>query len=242
MPPSSDVNDWLEWVLVTSVPLLQIDKEGRVIDQATGTLVDFCEHRFVLSVEHAVKRGTTGWAIEIGYDPELGTDVYYPRGFAYVGESTRNTGTMLELDLCFAEISASLEPRYEHRTPRGLFDQRPRHIFKAENFATPNQGGVFAFSGRVKKEQHGADALVSEMTVYPGLKYLRSENELHIFELPVPHPGHDAFHGCSGAPIVDFNGKVVALVKSGNRSTSTISGVAIQRCIPGLQFFCDRSP
>jgi len=237
MASQHNVDEWLNWVIVTSIPLMQID-DGHVVGRATGTLVDYSGRRFLLSVEHALKRGTTGWTIRLGYDPEQGTEFFRPNAFAYAAEFTRSTKTLREIDLCFAEVSSTLEPMYEYRTPRGLFDKRPHHIFKTSDFAMPSLSGVFAFSGRVKTEQHGPETFVSDMVVYPGLKYIRSEDETHIFQLPVPHPGHDAFHGCSGAPIVDFHGHVVGLVTGGDIPSNTISGIAIQRCLPGVQFLC----
>src|SRR3546814_16654161 len=54
------------------------------------------------------------------------------------------------------------------------------------------------------------------MVVYPGLRYERTEGGYHVFQLPVQHPGHDALQGCSGAPILDMERRVVGLVCSGS--------------------------
>jgi hypothetical protein len=95
---------------------------------------------------------------------------------------------------------------------------------------------VFAFSGRVRTEQHGPNSFVADMVVYPGLKLLRSENEFLVFQLPVTHPGHDAFQGCSGAPIVDRNKQAIALVVDGDISSNTIRGISLEQCVPALNF------
>lgn len=231
---SPETCDWLKWVLVTSIPLRRIDEDGQVVGRATGTLIDYVGRRFLLSVEHAVNRGSTGWAIELGYDLNRGMKVFHINTFAYVAEFTRSSGLLRELDLCLAEVPRSLESRYEYRTRLGLFDQRPHHVFQPDLYATPNPQGVFAFSGQVKPEQHAQATFVAEMVAYPNLKFLQSENELHIFQLPVPHPGHDAFRGCSGAPVVDMNRHVVELVTGGDVPSNTIHGVALQWCVPGL--------
>gem|GEM_PF-6113150 len=138
MSASADIDDWLHWVLTTSVPLMRLDKSGNVVGQASGTMVDFEDGRFVLSVAHAVPKETRGWAIEIGLDPSKGTEVYHVNAFVYPAEFTRSTATFRELDLCVARIATDVVPRYEFRTPRGLFDKRPRHVFKAGDFATPD--------------------------------------------------------------------------------------------------------
>ena len=79
------------------------------------------------------------------------------------------------------------------------------------------------------------------MVVYPGLAYSHTEDDIHHFRLPVPHPGHGAFEGCSGAPIVDLNRKVVTLVVGGNTEKNTIQGIAIQRAIPNFEFLVTRT-
>jgi hypothetical protein len=78
------------------------------------------------------------------------------------------------------------------------------------------------------------------MVVYPGLQYSHSEQEMHYFKLPVEHPGHEAFHGCSGSPIVDLNRNVVALVVGGDLAINTVRGVAINRVLPNLEFLASR--
>src|SRR3546814_18916949 len=67
------------------------------------------------------------------------------------------------------------------------------------------------------------------MVVYPGLRYERTEGGYHVFQLPVQHPGHDAFQGCSGAPILDMERRVVGLVCSGSIPDNTISCVSLAR-------------
>jgi hypothetical protein len=96
---------------------------------------------------------------------------------------------------------------------------------------------VYGFSGQVRTEIHGSDQLVSEMVVYPGLLYRGTENGYHTFKLPVRHPGHDAFSGCSGAPIIDTKGRLVALVCSGDTSDDTIVGVSLAKFGIGLDVY-----
>lgn len=236
MGVSAGIEDWLQWMLTTSVPIMRLDVQGNVIGQASGAMLDFQGGRFVISVAHAVPKESRGWAVEIGLDPHKGTQVYYINAFVYPGEFKRSEGTFRELDLCVTRVATDVEPRYEFRTPRGLFDQRPRHIFSADDFADPDTGSTYAFSGRVRPERHGADTFVSEVQVYPGLKFARSDAEIHEFRLPVPHPGHDAFRGCSGAPMVSTGRKIVGLITSGREVNNVVRVVAVRHCIPALRF------
>jgi len=236
MITASQGHDWRQWVLVTSIPLARLDTSDEVGGLGTGAMLDYSGHRFILSAEHAVKRHARGWAIVVQQDGAGQLEYYRPNAFTYVAEFRRSTTSVRCLDLCVAEVSSKLQTWYEYRTPRGLFDKRPHHVFQSDSMASPDPDQIYGFSGQVRHERHGLSAIVSEMVAYPGLEYSHSEGEIHHFRLPVPHPGHDAFEGCSGAPIVDLNRKLVALVVGGNTGENTIQGVAIQRAIPNLEF------
>jgi len=227
--------EWLQWTITTSIPLLQLGDRDDVLDTASGALVDHMGHRFVVSVEHTVKRDSAGWAIAI-QQSEKGLEFYRPNAFVYVGEFKRSTSTLRHLDLCLAQVQRDLETWYEHRTPRGLFDRRPHHIFERSSMAQPDKNAVYAFSGRIRSERHGRDAIVTEMVAYPGLKFTHSDGEVMHFSLSVAHPGQDFFEGCSGSPIVDKNRRVVGLVTGGDIAKNSIQGIALDRCFPGFEF------
>src|SRR6266581_1296987 len=231
--------DWLQWMLVTSVPLRHLDEGGRPIGVASGCLVVCRGRKFLLSACYAVKPESKGWAIELDYDPRQGTEMYWPKNFLYMAEIQKGYGVREYVDFCFAEVAADLQPVYAHRIPYSVSDVRPRHIFDIADFAEPTQAAVFAFSGEVKPEMHGSDAMATEMNVYPGLRFIRSEGPSHIFQLPVEHPGHDSFRGCSGAPIIDMDRRIVALVSRGDKESSTITGVAISRAVTALNWYCN---
>lgn len=231
--------DWLKWMSVTSIPLRHLAEDGRPIGIASGCMVVCKGRKFLLSACHAVQPGSKGWAIELGYDPRQGTEMYWPKNFLYMAEMQKGSGVVEHIDFCFAEVAADLQPIYARRTPCSTFDVRQRHIFDIADFAEPTQAGVFAFSGQVRPEMHGPDAMVTEMHVYPGLRFVRSEGSSHIFQLPVGHPGHDSFRGCSGSPIVDLDRRVVALVSSGGEDSCTIIGVAVSRAMIALNWYCN---
>jgi len=232
--------EWLEWVLITSIPLRRFIAENVPVGIASGTLIDYGERRFLLSVRHAVDRGADGWVVDLGYEPGKGTAIYRPRSFNYVAEMVRGSGALREIDFCYTEVARDLVSTYQNVTPHGISNECPRHVFQPDLTAVPDPNGIFAFSGQVKPELHGSDALATEMNVYPGLRYLRTESEFHVFELPIAHPGHEHFRGCSGAPIVDMNKQVVALVCSGDPETNTIQGVSLARYKFAFDFLCNQ--
>jgi len=224
--------------LVTSVPLRRLDGADAPVGVASSCLIDYAGRRFLLSVQHAVDRGSTDWVVDLGYERGKGTAIYRPKSFNYVAEIVRGSGVIRDIDFCFTEVPNDLVSIYQNATPRGISDERPRHVFQTDLSATPDDKQVFAFAGQVKPEMHGTSALATEMNVYPGLRFLRTEGEFHVFEIPVPHPGHEQFQGCSGAPIVDMNRQVIALVCNGDPATNTIRGVSIARYKFAVDFMC----
>jgi len=161
-----------------------------------------------------------------------------PHSFNYVAEMVKGSGVIRDVDFCFTEVASDLVSTYAHRTPQSVSDVRPRHVFNTDLLAVPDTNQIFGFAGEIKPAMHGPSAFATEMTVYPGLRFVRTEGGFHIFQLPVPHPGHDSFRGCSGAPIVDMNRQVVALVCSGDTDSNTIRGVSISWFKFAIDFLC----
>ena len=239
MEITPEIQQWLEWMILTSQPLRKLSEDKMPVGIASGTLLDFRGKRFLLTVSHAVNMENTDWVMELGYDENEGTEVYKLNHFSYIGELNIKSGKMEHIDYAYAEIATDVHPVFQTLTPRGPASEKmPRHIFTEEDIVEPSVNSVYAFSGQVFPERHGESAFVTQPTVYPGLKFLRSEGSFHIFKLPVEHPGHDSFQGCSGAPIVDLKGKIVALVCKGFEEDNTIYGVSLSRYKFSLEFHC----
>lgn len=228
--------DWRDWLLLTSIPLVHVGEGEQVLAFGSGTMIDYEGRRFLVTAGHVATIDSKGWSIVVQQHADGRLEYYKPHAFIHVGEGRRSTASLRLLDMCVAEVAADLETWYEFRTPRGLFDKRPHHVFDLAALAAPEQDQIYGFSGRVRTEMHAPHAFAAEMTVFPGLSYLRTEAEEHVFSLPVSHPGHKAFHGSSGSPMCDFSRRLVSIVVGGNRDDSSVRGVAIQRILPALQF------
>lgn len=61
------------------------------------------------------------------------------------------------------------------------------------------------------------------------MTYQGMQDDLYKFKLPKKHPGHEYFRGTSGAPIMDNEGNVVALVCEGDVNEDLIFGVSIKQ-------------
>jgi len=199
------------------------------IGLASGCLVDYLGKRIVLSVFHATKRDEN-WAVEIKYEHGKGTQLYRPGGFHHLGLMKLGSAKIDEIDFAYREVATNLISYYQEISPSGqVLSEKEREIFQPDFTTQPDTNEIYAFAGQVMPEMLGTSALVTEIRVYPGLKFIGTEDSYHVFELPVPHPGHKHFQGCSGAPIIDTKGNIVALVCHGDIYRNTIFGISLSK-------------
>lgn len=229
MAITGEQRTWLNFLQLTSVPLRRIAAEGLPDSVASGCIVCHEGKKFVLSVSHATGDGS-GWAAEVKFDSaSRQTELYRFGETNFLAQASVDSDHVEDVDFSYSEVPSDFDSWFQIVDPNGDIQfetRRPEFLFERHE---PDAAEMYGFSGQVRTQIHGSDQLVSEMVTYPGLRYDRTENGYHIFRLPVKHPGHDAFRGCSGAPIVDTNGRLVALVCSGDETDDTIRGVSLRK-------------
>lgn len=228
---------WLNFVSLTSIPLYKLDENELPCGIASGCLANIGGRKLILSVSHATGKGH--WVAEMCFDPEQQRIAVHHFGDVWsVAHLDQNTSMPEKLDFSFTEVPTDFYSVMQVRNSTGkIIAEQPRHEFETTLQNPPDATEVYAFSGLVRTVKLDETTFWSEPTVYPGLKYLHTDGHYHVFKLPVPHPGHEAFKGCSGAPIVDRNGVVVALVCSGEMSAATITGVSMQQITGAIQTY-----
>lgn len=234
---SAATKEWLEWVVITSIPLRKLDDADFPVGSASACLIDYSGRRFLLSVAHGVSSEPTRWAIEME-SSQRGTEIFKLRYVHKTALMTHGTGEIRLLDLCFVEVPPDLTSVFCQQTPLASGPRCARQVFSTDLALSPQMEDVYAFSGHVMLERHGDESLAGDMVVYPGLKLEGRREEYHLFRLPVPHPGHDHFRGCSGAPIVNRARQLVAIVCSGDIEANIIEGLSLAWFKPGLDFLC----
>ena len=231
-----DVHRWLEFIQTSSIPLTELGDNDLPVGLGAGCLIDYKGRRMLLSVVHVTKRSGR-WVIPLLYNSELDkTEIYYLWHFNYLAEMRKGIPSINEVDFSFVEVSGDLTCRFQHWTPAGqcLIDH-PRKIFREEDIAAPELTEIYGFAGNVKPEFSNADnALIMEHQTYPGLKYIRTQDHYHCFRLPVTHPGHASFKGCSGAPIVDTKRRIVGLVSWGSIDENEIYAIDLLRHVKAI--------
>ena len=196
------------------------------------------------TVFHVTKR-SANWAIQIKFNESVNkTEVYYPGHFNFLGDfekGDKGESKISELEFAFSEVPKDLECIFQHRTQHGkTLTERPRAIFKEIDVVDPDSQQTYGFAGDVKGSFINGLGLETEHNTYPGLKFDRTEGDFHCFKLPVQHPGHEAFRGCSGSPIIDLNRKVVSLVNHGCDQKNEIYGVNLSNCIRTISQAIDK--
>jgi len=232
---SDETLDWLRWVSISPVPLRRLNKAGEPVGSASGSLIEYMGRRFLLSVEHALGRNTDDWVVQMETS-DRGTEIFSLRDW-HLGLLVRKGVQPKPLDMCYIELPPDFTAVDCNLTPRSAGVRRSRPIFQTTLEIFPKEGEVYAFAGHVLLERH-ADNLVGDMVVYPGLKFIGEKGDYHEYLLPVPHPGHDHFRGCSGAPIVNPQREIVGIVCGGDKQRNCIHAMPLSRYKTGVDFLC----
>ena len=230
---NSELKNWLEFIQSSGVPLRKFDDNDVVRSLGTGCLVDIRDRRFLFTVFHVPKQSSE-WVIQIKYNEIVDKiEVYHAGTFNYLADFEKNEKKIREVEFAFVEVPNDLVCIFQHRNYLGqCLVERPRTIFKETDVIDPSLTEVYGFAGEVKAYlMDSGKTLSTEHQTYPGLKYDRTEGDYHCFKLPVDHPGHKSFEGCSGSPIIDSNRKLVGLVNHGCIERNEVYGVNLAKCV-----------
>jgi hypothetical protein len=219
----------------SSVPLCHLEEDNEVpTSAASGCLIHYHGKKVLLTVEHAVGRGKR-WAIQVGYDPKrretqlygLGNTLNFLRSGNFLTEKTQI------IDFAYAEVPPTLQVWRQDLSLDGhIKDECGITIFPMDFTVSATPEDTYGFAGLVKgqmKLRPGKVFYASELKLYDGLKYRGTEKDMLVFELPVSHPGHPEFEGCSGAPILNSAGLPVALLCGGRIDNHEIYGVSLKQ-------------
>ena len=241
-------DSWERQLILSSIPLKCLTPEKEIRGYASGCLIDYLGHRLVLSVSHATLKSGL-WAIELGcWSGDRGMKLLPLPAMNFLGRiSTDNLlkafkeGKLDDLsknivDFSYGIIPKETESLHEQFSDNGQLQWKAtRTVFKTTLTEKPETGVKYGFSGHTQLEQlpHPTNSQLSVLcatqTICGDLAYLKTEDDVHYFKLPGKHPGHIHFEGCSGAPIIDEQGRVVALVQGGNLDEDTVYGVSLSK-------------
>lgn len=218
-----------EYITSSSIPIRSIGDDGMPTGIASACIFNYEGKRVLLTVHHATGN-MANWGIQVKYVPNKGTAIQSLGSMNFLKSFNIKTGIGKNIDFSYVEIPTDIESLSQHICPNTgtIISEKKRLDSNVDFGITPSTEELYGFSGQVMPAFSG-QALMTELRAYTGLKYVGDEEDYYIFELPFQHPGHEHFQGCSGAPIIDTKGNVVALVCKGDILTNRVYGISLKR-------------
>ncbi len=229
-------------ILYSSCQLCELNAARQPVSVGSGCLVRLPDTRLLLLTVSHVTGNHGNWSIQLGYDKASGSACYQIGALNYIARLTLPDASATKVDFSYALVPSDLQAFREELTSNGrLTAQHPVAIFDWPSDATPSTADSFGFAGTVlggmqpNPVDPARPILASELRAYTDLSYVRREGDFHVFGLPFPHPGHEHFQGCSGAPIISSTGIPVGLVSRGRTDTHEVYGLALDHYLPIVQ-------
>jgi hypothetical protein len=143
------------------------------------------------------------------------------------------------LDVTFAEVKGEITLR-QPAIDFGAFKIGEGHkvIIDSRDIAEPDKLQSYGFFGRIKPAYQGT-TLQMENTLKRDLKFHRTHKHFHLFLAKEIITDANDYKGCSGGPIIDSDGKLVALVSKVGVPSKLVYGFSIQECIKLLNIAID---
>jgi hypothetical protein len=220
--------EWICKIILSSIPLRQLNEMRKPIGFGSGCLIDYCGKRLILTAAH-VTNNDENWGIEVQSITGVGTRVYEVGSMMFLSVSNLDTGGNREIDFSYTTVPTDLQPLYHELSEMGtVINQVPREIITLDFNLEPNADKKYGFFGQ-SNITTGDWFMHSESKLVLDLTFVGREQDYYKFQLPSKHSGHEYFQGTSGAPILDSDGNVVALVCHGDEEKDLIYGVMIKK-------------
>lgn len=227
---------------LASLALVQIGPDKRPVGYASGCLVRYKAEMFLLSVDHATGNGGN-WAVQHRYDAEKGVELFSVGEMNFIQVGRLKNSKLRDVDFSYKRLTVPMSPVHQE------FDDQlkvslelPKTVLNSELSAIPNGEHTYGFFGLTQQRLDGA-LLHQVPKLEVGMRYVNSAGDYHEFELLNPYRKIAEYQGCSGAPILDEAGTLVALVVEGNKRKTRILGLNLSAyaAVIDAQFLVDRN-
>jgi hypothetical protein len=226
--------DLLSKCLLSFVSLKKLNAENLPIDMASGCIVEHNSRHFLLTVFHAVG-DQQKWALEIKYEQLPGMQVYLlGGGFTYFKKGDLKTQTLHDIDLAIKELDKTVVPYYQEISldkDKKIIREDPKIVQRIDFALTPVIEKKYMFAGLTRPaiggQHHDRYIVQQHLTIEENISFsgTKPDSDIYIFKLARAHPGHEEYKGCSGSPIFDSDGNIVALVVGGDSQKNEIYGI-----------------
>jgi len=244
--------DTFEEILIRSSVQVytMINKEENPSGFGSGFILKHKNRYFLITVFHVVKDEVETF-LETNLPPKESNQMLQPIGGIYsfnlLKASPDITIEGLEelltkpgeiIDIAFAEyFPEKMGPLLQRELDFGSFKvEKGIKVFIDENhIGTPDANNTFGFFGNIKHDYKGM-SLISTPKLVNDLKYHKTFGDFHKFKLKKVTKTKEEFQGCSGAPIIDSLGNMVAIACKVATGSNLVYGFSISKCLELIDY------
>lgn len=241
-----------ELTVRTSIQIFQADKSIlKPVGFGTGCIVKYLGHTLLLSVSHVTNDDGLTTFLETNLPPDNNTTPLKPIG-GFVWYDTFKVTDEMDLtdfesllsngeriDITFTKLTENFELKQPYMD-FGFFkvEESDKLMLDLEYATTPDKEKTYSFYGKIRPEYQGIYLKMTPTLKY-GLKFHKSNGYFHKFLAPQTITDKDNYAGCSGAPILDSEGQIVALACKVAVNTRIVYGFSIQECMKLIKLTID---
>jgi hypothetical protein len=217
-------------LLLASIPLVERGSDGLVIGACSAALVRYRERRVILTVAHSTAN-EGNWGVVERCEPATGqTRLYQLGAFTYVWKGTIGESSLRPVDVAFVRVPDSLSPIFQRINARtfAVEEEVARYELSTELDLEPRKGTLYGFAGAAEVDM-AMRSVFGDIRTEDSLTLSGSDDDWYYFDLNRPHPGDKYYKGCSGAPILDADLGLVALVAGRRDGTDEIRALRLSR-------------
>ena len=231
---------------ISSVGLHALDDGNNPISSASGCIIRYKGRRFLISVSHAVL--TEGkWGLELGYDFEHKGIKYFLPQFEWLKQGSINTKLIQSdfdcpiedlienpsiIDFAYAELPDWVEAVDEYFDFEKMIRYFcPKNILETNLAQKPIIGEKYSFYGNIRTVVNKeVKALILTPRMQMDIDYVSEfKDDYYRFRLPDIIKDKYDYKGCSGAPILNNEGKLISLVTNGAENTNLLLGIRFEK-------------
>lgn len=214
-----------ELAVRSSVQVFQADpSDSKPVGFGSGCVVNYRDRVFLISVSHVTNKDDLVTYIEtnLPFDPITGTITQPVGGMCYfemlkletehIDDLEKFLKTGKRLDISFGEITEFIPLLQPFLKYGGLTVEHGAKVMRYGNeFVEPTKEGEYIAFGKIKHKYSG-QVLHSTPTIKHNLKFHGIRKGVYMFLSPTIITDSDDYPGCSGAPILDMKGDIVAFM------------------------------
>ena len=222
-----------ELTFCASLPLYVMDGK-EIIGFGSGVIVEYKKRYFLCTAEHLIKQNKYSIGIQRGFLSEKGVEILTFDDFSFLKYTKLDKLIPENLNLAiksFENKNALDIAIREVKLLNGLIQQQISIPIGKDTVEIPlgskciipinlkyniNKKSIFSVAGMINSQKTNLERFSIEPRLITGMKFSNITNFLIEFNLGCPIENYSFFKGCSGAPIFNVNGNMIALLIGGD--------------------------